>query len=233
MRTVTKTMLAEASVEKGQFRAKITTAAVDREGDVVVPQGMNAVDYMKNPVVFWNHDYGMPVAKCVDLRRRDDHIEAVATFAARPDGHQGEFFPDMARALVEQGIVKGVSIGFVGMEGGVRAATKADAEKYGDDCRRVFSKWKLLEFSLAPLPANQDALISAVGKGLVSPGVAKRYFGVDAERTSQPTPPAKSSRRVVVVVPSMPKRHVERPITADTAARLAAARHLGRPFFVD
>ncbi len=39
-------------------------------------------------------------------------------------------------------------------------------EKFGAGCRRVVSKWNLLEISVAPLPCNQEALATAVSKGL-------------------------------------------------------------------
>ena len=221
--TIRKTLTAETSVSKGRFTATISTDSIDRDGEVLVPQGMNSAEFERNPVVFWNHDYGMPVAKGTSLRRDERSVVAEAEFARRPDDFVGEFFPDFARALVEQGVVKGVSVGFQPMPDGIRKATPADRDRYGDGVERVFSKWKLLEFSLAPLPANQDALVSAVGKSAkaakVSEPTAMRWLGIE---------PMAAKRRAVVVVPDI--RFVQPDIeamAADAVAK-AIARRKGR-----
>jgi len=75
--------------------------------------------------------------------------------------------------------MRGFSVGFVPIE--YRDATTRDVTKYGPDCKRVFSKWNLLELSMVPLPANQEAVAFAVSKGLLSPKSAKSMFGVDAK----------------------------------------------------
>ena len=62
------------------------------------------------------------------------------------------------------GINPGVSIGFIPIES--RNATKGDRAKYGDGVQTVHSKWKLLELSIAPVQANQEAVVVAVGKAL-------------------------------------------------------------------
>ena len=35
----------------GELIAKITTESIDRDGEVLIPQGMNAVEYEANPVL--------------------------------------------------------------------------------------------------------------------------------------------------------------------------------------
>jgi len=169
--------------------ATITTETIDRDGEVLIAQGMDATEFEANPVVFYNHDYGQPVGRITDLRRGSGKIDATIEFAQRPEGFQGSYFPEFVESLVEQGIVKGISVGFVPKPGGVRKASQKDREDYGDNVRQVFSKWKLLEVSVAPLPANGEALVNAVRKGLVCPKGASTFLGVEA------TP------RVIVSVP--------------------------------
>ena len=82
------------------------------------------------------------------------------------------------------------------LDGGARVATKGDVERYGPDVRKVFSKWKLLEVSAVSVPANQDALIYAVSKGLISKTAAARFSRVEV--------PAVTERKHVVRV-SVPK----------------------------
>ncbi len=143
------------------FTAVITAETIDRDGEVLIPQGMNSKEFEQNPVLFWNHDYSEPVGKCVGIKRRERDIVGEFAFAQRPDGYSGEFFPEVAAALVGQGIVNGVSVGYVPEEGGTRRATEVDRKKYGGNVSTIFSRWKLLEVSLAPLQANPEALITA------------------------------------------------------------------------
>lgn len=174
-----KALAADLSSTAKGFTAVITAETLDREGEVLIPQGMNSREFDQNPVLFWNHDYAKPVGKCVGLKRGDRSIVGEFTFAKKPDGYVGEFFPEVAAALVGQGIVNAVSVGYVPESGGIRRATDVDRKKYGDDVHTIFSRWKLLEVSLAPLQMNPEALITAVKKGIVSPVAAKQFFGVE------------------------------------------------------
>jgi HK97 family phage prohead protease len=159
--------LAKAAGDGVKVEATITTETIDRDGEVLVSQGMDATEFEKNPVVFYNHDYAQPVGRITNLRRGDGKVDATIEFAKRPEGFEGSYFPEFVESLVEQGIVKGISVGFVPLPGGVRRPNKKDQDDYGETVRQVYSKWKLLEVSVAPLPANATALVSAVRKGLV------------------------------------------------------------------
>jgi hypothetical protein len=82
----------------------------------------------------------------------------------------------------------------------------------------VYSRWKLLEVSLAPLQANPDALITAVKKGMMSPVAAKRWFGIDAPKRTV----------VTVSVPVPSTKDAARPIDVDEVVRREIARAQGR-----
>jgi HK97 family phage prohead protease len=181
MQTKTLTATLQKNATTPKIDATITTETIDRDGEVLVSQGMDASEYEKNPVVFYNHEYDQPIGKITSLRRGDRKIDATIEFAQRPDGFEGSYFPEFVESLVEQDIVKGISVGFVPLAGGVRKASAKDVEDYGDGVRQVFSKWKLLEVSVAPLPANATALVSAVRKGLVDGDDVRRWMDVDPE----------------------------------------------------
>ena len=144
-----------------------------------IAQGMDSSEYDSNPVVFYNHDYAQPVGQVTSLRRGKNRVDATIEFAKRPEGFQGSYFPEFVESLVDQGIVKGISVGFVPKQGGVRKASKADKDNYGDEVSQVYSQWKLLEVSIAPLPANGTALVQAVRKGVVSREDAKKWMGTE------------------------------------------------------
>jgi hypothetical protein len=195
-----------------QFTATITAETIDRDREVLLPQGMIATEFNKSPTVFWNHDYNRPVGTCDKLTKLDTSWSAKARIASRPAEMQGEFFPDTVWALIDQGIVKGVSVGFEPIE--YRNPTAKDRAKWGESVTRIISKWMLLEWSIAPLQANTDAVITAVGKGLLTRDVAvKAYPGIEF--------PSAKKRTVIVVVPAgVPSAHES--ITNEIKRRMGA-----------
>jgi len=174
--TITKNLTAEMDVDEGEraFVAKITTDSLDRDNEVLLPTGMDATDFLKSPTVFWNHDYNRPLGRAVSLKQGRDEWTAKTVLAERPKNHEGEWFPDTVLSLMQQGVVRGVSVGFKPTQ--TRNPTKADRNRFGDDVQRVFSRWKILEYSVAPLPANQDALVEAVSKHIVGHAKALEMF---------------------------------------------------------
>jgi HK97 family phage prohead protease len=197
MSDVSKKILnAEVMVKNAgrRFLSVITTDSLDRDGEVLIPDGMDSTEFERTGTVFWNHNYDMPIGKLVGkLRRNDDSVEAETEFAVRPDDYQGEFFPDFARAMVEQGVVRGVSVGFIALD--MRRAGTRDIERYGESCKRVINRWKLLEYSIAPVQCNPDALIASVNKGKCTKDDAIKYFGIDPT-----TEPAKPKRVVQIII---------------------------------
>ncbi len=199
-----KDFRATGDVVGSTFKATITTDSIDRDGEVIVPQGMNSKNYERNPVLLWNHDTAQPIGKAISLRRGESSIDAEFEFAARPAEYDGDWFPDYVRGLVAAGVLRAVSIGFQPLDGGTRQATKADIDRYGSGVNRVFNKWALLEVSIVSVPANQDALITAVSKGFVTRSAAER-FG-KPEWLSVQTPPAPrvvDRHRIIVTVPAI------------------------------
>jgi hypothetical protein len=154
--------------------ARITTTAVDREGDVVLPQGAMLDEFTHNPVVFFAHEIGkMPVGQVdMPLDRQRDSIIARVKFAERPENHPdaAEWVPDTLFSLFKQRVLRGFSMGFSVPPDGMREPGKRDKQRFGEDVRRIIERWKLLELSIAPVPMNQEALAMAVSKGLVTPG---------------------------------------------------------------
>lgn len=213
----TKTLNASAVRTAKGFTATITTEGIDRDGEVLVAEGMVSREFERNPVVLWMHDHTLPIGKVAKIRRMPGSIAADVEFAPRPEGYQGDWFPDYIAGLVGGGVVSAVSVGFMEMDGGTRMPTKADVQKYGDAVRRVFSRWKLLELSVVSVPANADALISAVHKGFVKPDAAKRWGGVDVSIPRQTS----SKPRVSVQVPSYGEKQIAAIVAKSVREELA------------
>lgn len=198
-----KSYTCDLSVNPGERSvvAKISTAAIDRDGEVMVPSGCITTDFEKSGTVFYNHDYDRPIGKCVSIKRNQYDIEAKTVFASRPENHVGEWLPDTVFSLFQQDVIKGFSVGFKSVE--YRPATKGDIANYGPGCTGVYSKWKMMEYSVAPLPCNQDALSMAVSKGVLTAIQCKSLFGVEPEIKpiipKSVIPPEPKRKRIVVM----------------------------------
>lgn len=138
-------------------RILINTPAVDRDRDRVMPSGCRMESYLKNPVVQWGHNYREPwstIGRTKTIEITPDGI--VAEFELRPAANDQDP-QNIVRLLWEGGWVKTASIGFIPKAG-----------KPNDEGGYDFSEWELLEWSLVPIPANQEALRLAV-KGIDDP----------------------------------------------------------------
>jgi HK97 family phage prohead protease len=197
------------------FTAKITTNDIDRDGEVLLPQGMDAKDFRRTPVVFWHHDYTMPIGTSMELKRADNHWTATAKIASTP-------FAQEVYTLMKEGVVRGVSVGFQPTES--RPPSKKDLDMFGESVKRVYSKWKLMEFSVTPMPANQNALIMSVSKGITTRDRIKSLFGVDV-----PTA-APQVKRVVYFCPTVKAVAFDTEALVKRVAAEVMAKITGRPY---
>lgn len=170
MTLISKQFATKLTVEPGERSviARISTISVDRDGDVLLPSGADFTDYRKNPVVLFVHDSSrLPVGTAPAIQKNPNDITAKVKFAERPASLPDvqEWVPDTVHELFKQGVLRAFSVGFTITR--AREADKRDIRKFGDDVRRVITDWKLLEFSVVPVPANQDALVMAVSKGYI------------------------------------------------------------------
>lgn len=141
--------------------ATITTSAVDRFGEVVVSGGANLENFLKNPVVLWVHNsHDLPIGKALWLRKLKNKIVAKIQFAAKEVNE----FAEQVFQMYKAGFLKAFSIGFRPDFDKTRAPNLEDIKKNPEwaSAHRVFFGWELLEFSAVPVPANPEALASAV-----------------------------------------------------------------------
>lgn len=138
---------------------------VDRYGDVIEAAGWDLRWFQRNNIALFGHDSNFPIGTWEDVRVEGNKLMGKLKLAA--EGTSARI--DELRRLVEQGILKAVSVGFKPVEsepiqrGGVR-----------------YKKQELLETSLVSVPANPAAL--AIAKSLhVSPETMKMAFGEQAD----------------------------------------------------
>lgn len=131
--------------ESRRMTFTISTGSVDRDNDTLDPKGWQLDNYKSNPVVLFAHDYkSLPVAKCIDIKSTDTALIATAEFL--PEGKHP--FADTVYDMLKAGFLNATSVGFRAIE------HQPNNERKGYDYKRQ----ELMEFSIVPIPSNQDAL---------------------------------------------------------------------------
>lgn len=144
--------------ERGRVTAWASTSAVDRDGEVILPEAFKTclAGYMKNPVILACHkdrldDGRSPVvAKCIDAKLSSDGLKITVEFAPTALGQE-------YRALYEGGYQRAFSVGFI---------PKTWEDRWidvGGQQKRVrhYTEVELLEISCVPVPSNPEALSRA------------------------------------------------------------------------
>lgn len=156
-----------------QIRVVVSTAAVDRVGDIVEQDGVDLAAYRANPVVLFNHNRDCPIASCVDIGVYGG--ELVATVEFPPAGVSAK--ADEVLGLIKAGVINAASIGFMEVE-----AEPIDKAKPRGGTR--FKKVELYEFSFVTVPAVRDALVierAAPGREKAAPRLtAKSLYDITA-----------------------------------------------------
>ena len=144
--------------EKGRrITFTISTAARDRDGDIIDQGGWDLAEYRANPVVLWAHEgWSPPVGRAENINVDGGRLVSVARFATRDE----YAFADTVFQLYKGGFLNATSVGFVPVE--MDLIEGAEPGEVGFRFRRQ----KLLEYSAVPIPSNPEALVFARGAGI-------------------------------------------------------------------
>lgn len=171
--------------ETGTITGIASTPSPDRMDDVVEPKGAK----YKLPIpLLWQHNHGDPIGEVVSAKVTDKGIEIVAKVAL---GVTDEI--DRYWKLIKSGLVRGLSIGFRGL----------DAEQIEGSWGVRFKSWEWLELSAVTIPANAEANIATVKEYAAKPEQAPAVQPND--------PPAASGKKCVVVKLNQPARVRAKP----------------------
>ncbi len=132
-------------------RIRINTGAQDRDRDRVLPLGARIANYLANPVVMWGHEYRLPastIGRTNNLEISENGI--IADFILRPAANEQDP-QNVVKLLWDGNWVRTASVGFIPI--------KTEPNDFGGV---DFLEWELLEWSIVPIPSNQDALRLAV-----------------------------------------------------------------------
>lgn len=147
--------------KEGSLTAYVSTGARDRMDEVLLPEGVDLSKFKKNPVVLWAHNYDMPpIGKALWIKRDGVGLLSKVKFASTA-------FAQEIFGLYKEGMMQAFSVGFIPKE-----HEDGDGEKKP---RRTYKKWEMLEYSAVPVPANPEALMLAMQKGIISEGTKAMF----------------------------------------------------------
>lgn len=164
------------ALQADMFEGWASTASLDRQGDVVLPDAFRSSldSFLSNGPIYWNHAemsdaLAKPIGRAVSAKILSDGLYIKAKWARHAEARE-------VKDLVDDGIVKSLSIGF----------RPRDARK-GEGGSNVITDLELLEVSVVAIPANPSAVITA----------SKTLDGIAPPIPDDPPPPTKR-RRVIV-----------------------------------
>lgn len=133
----------------------ISTIDVDREGDVLVPEGARLENYLKNPVVLYGHNHHeLPIGAATSVT-----VEPGRGIRASWRWLEGDERANRVRNAWDQGVLRAASVGF----SPIKFEPRED-----DGWGLVHTEWEKLEYSIVPVPMNPQAVRALRGLGLLS-----------------------------------------------------------------
>lgn len=119
--------------------------STDRDNDVITADGWDFSGWLKSGSLLYGHNQAnLPVGSAEGAKVADGKLYLYSRLAKKGTSE----WHDTIRSLLEQKILKGVSVGFKPYE--------YEPNDFGG---RTFLKQELLEISLTPVPANSNAMV--------------------------------------------------------------------------
>jgi len=151
----------------------ITTKSVDRDGDIVLPQGAILEHYTKHPIVLYCHKYKLedgelPLGRSMWIKSDDNGLVSKTQYYTEDSDCMGAKVWRYRKA----GFPMAKSIGFIPISyidvSDVNDKILKNMKLNEDDIKgaeRIFTQWVMTEYSDVPVPSNPDALQIAISKG--------------------------------------------------------------------
>jgi hypothetical protein len=154
---------AKADTASRTFRFVASEESADRMGDIIRVAGWNLGNFKKNPIALANHDTECPIGTVANMVK--------ATGEKPPRLYESITYPvpgaspesDVSRALVEAGVLRAVSVGFIPE---LMMWPESDDERQSLGVGRfgvVYEKQEQLELSVCSIPCHPSALITPKG----------------------------------------------------------------------
>lgn len=152
----------------------LSDGSLDRHGTRINPTGWVLEAFKRNPIALFGHSGGFPIGRWENVRVVKDKL--IGTLVLAAEGTSDRI--DELRKLVEQGVLRAVSVGF-------------SVLKYGEPGKSNFDyeQQELMECSLCSVGSNTNAL--AIARSLnISESTISLAFGEHAEGGLRDVKPA-------------------------------------------
>lgn len=194
-------MIFKTVASDGGLDFVLSDGTVDRYGDVIDAAGWVLTNFKKNPIALFGHSNGFPIGTWSNLRIEAGRLIGTLTLAAR--GTSARI--DELISLVEQGILRAVSVGFIP----IKSEPINPDRPYGP---QKYTKQELIETSLVSVPANPAAL--ALAKSLnISNETISLAFGEQAEvrrkdvtATGEHATPRSHAKKATLIMKTLAQR---------------------------
>lgn len=141
---------AAAQSSDDPFEFVLSDETKDRDGDIVRAKGWQLAEFKKNPVALFGHAHDKIVGVWTNVRVQGKQL--IGRLKLAEEGTSD--LVDTTRKLVEQRILKAVSVGFMPLE---HEPLSKDQPYGGWDIKKA----QLFEASLVAVPSNPSALALA------------------------------------------------------------------------
>lgn len=155
--------------EERTVTSTVNTASVDRYKTVISPEGIDLMAYRKNPVVLWEHGKdptrgSKPIGKNLWIRQVGSTLQAKTVFW--DDEYSRSIFD-----MYKDGMLSGWSINVLPDPDSSSPPTKEELRARPDlsECRMVYRKGELAEYSAVAVPGNPDTLTILEQRGIWVP----------------------------------------------------------------
>ena len=199
----------EPKIEKDSriFPIMVSTRQIDRDDEIVMPKGLDMKDWAKSGVVITGHDYSqLPIAKAVWVGVNDFgvkmHFEAAPTEEGDKIHALSKFMP--LTASIGMGSGEFLRSGSPEFDKATRMMLKdwpEFNEKTLAGLRGIIAKATLFEVSIVSVPANPNAVQTALSKSALSDddkGMIRKTLGISEEEGSEVKEPETDAKDVKI-----------------------------------
>jgi Caudovirus prohead serine protease len=149
---------------KSEKKIRMSDESLNSYGFWVKTDGIDLTDFIKNPIMLWNHNRAwrgteeevLPIGKWEDFVMKDSDLEGFPNFS---DSY--EFAQKIAK-MFEEGTLNASSIGIVPLEWSESPELLKEGQRYA-----TVTKCKLLEVSICDIPSNKNAVVLYDNEGSV------------------------------------------------------------------
>ena len=179
-------LLTVKSIDEEQriIKGIASTPSPDRVDDVVDPNGAKFT--LPIPLL-WQHNHDMPIGEVKSAKVSENGIEIEAQLATVEEEGALKDRLDEAWQSIKSGLVKGLSIGFRGLE----------YEQIKGTFGLNFKFWVWYELSVVTIPANMEASITSIKK--LSSDLSNPPDAIEQEDKPLENPVGDSTKKHLIV----------------------------------